>query len=315
MKGSTSSVPAHATGKAGSGRWRSIRKNWQLYLFMLPAIATFVVFNYIPIYGIQIAFKNFIAPSGIWGSPWVGFAHFERFFDSYYFWTLIRNTLLISVYLLALFPLPVIAALSLNEIGNKKYKSFVQTVTYAPYFISVVVMVGIILIFLNPRTGIVNLILQQLGIDPIPFMAEAAWFKSVFVWSGEWQNLGWGSIIYLAALSGINPDLHEAATIDGATRLQRIRHINIPGIMPTIIILFIMTMGSLMAVGFEKIYLMQNDLNLDASDVISTYVYRSGLLQAQYSYATAIGLFNNVINLLILVGFNQLARRTGTSLW
>lgn len=296
-------------------RWKRMLKQWQLYVLLFPTLLYFVVFHYVPIYGVQIAFKNFMGNRGIWGSPWVGFEHFERFFNSYYFWTLMENTLLINLYQLALFPLPIIAALSINELRNGKFKTTVQTITYAPYFISVVVLVGMIVTFLDPRTGIVNLMLNALGFESINFMIRPEWFKTIFVLSGEWQNLGWGSIIYLAALAGINPELHEAAKVDGASRLQRVIRINLPGILPTIMILLILNMGNLMTVGFEKIYLMQNDLNLEASDVIQTYVYRAGLLQAQYSFSAAIGLFNNVINFIILVSFNRLARRTGTSLW
>jgi putative aldouronate transport system permease protein len=214
-----------------------------------------------------------------------------------------------------LFPISIIFALALNEATNQKFKKVVQTVTYAPHFISVVVMVGMILAFLDPKTGMINKLLTLFGLDPIAFMSEVSWFKTVFVLSTEWQQLGWGAIIYLAALAGINPELHEAAKVDGASRLQRIRHINIPGIMPTIIILLILNMGSFLSIGFEKILLMQNPLNMSSSDVIQTYVYRAGLLQAQYSFATAIGLFNNIINFILLVTFNQLARKSGNSLW
>ncbi|MDF2923697.1 MAG: sugar transporter permease [Paenibacillaceae bacterium] len=294
---------------------KQVIKNWQLYVFLLPAFIYFLIFHYAPMYGLQIAFKNYMANRGIWGSPWVGFVHFERFFNSYYFWTLLKNTLLISLYQLSLFPVPILIALSINEVRKARFKRFVQMVTYMPHFISVVVMVGMILAFLSPTTGIVNNVIRYFGGESIPFMTEPGWFKSIYVLSGEWQNAGWGTIIYLAALSGINPELHEAAQIDGASRFQRIRHINIPGILPTVIILFILNMGSFMGIGFEKIYLMQNPLNMEASDVIQTHVYRNGLLQAQYSYSSAIGLFNNLINFVILLTFNRIARRTGTSLW
>jgi putative aldouronate transport system permease protein len=278
-------------------------------------LAYFIIFHYVPMYGVQIAFKNYMATLGIWGSPWVGFDHFERFFNSYYFARIIKNTLLINVYQLALFPVSIIVALALNEARNPRFKKFVQTVTYAPHFISVVVMVGMISAFLNPATGIVNKLIMVLGGETIPFMVKPEWFQTIYVLSGEWQTLGWGAIIYLAALTGINPELHEAAKVDGASRLKRIWHINIPGILPTIIIMLILNMGHFMSIGFEKIYLMQNDLNLEASDVIQTFVYRSGLLKAEYGFAAAIGLFNNLINFFLLVIFNQLTRKTGTSLW
>lgn len=282
----------------------------------MPALIYFLVFHYYPMYGLQIAFKNYRAVDGIWGSDWVGFLNFERFFNSFYFWTIIKNTLLINLYQLLLFPVSIIVALSINELKNGPFKRFTQTITYAPHFISVVVMVGIIIAFLNPVTGIVNLIIQALGGQPLSFMTMPGWFQTIFVFSGEWQNLGWGAIIYLAALSAVDPQLHEAAIVDGATRLQRIWHINLPSILPTIVILLILQMGNFMLVGFEKIYLMQNPLNLSTSEVIQTYVYKTGLLQAQYSFSTAVGMFNAVINFIILITFNQVAKRvSGTGLW
>ncbi|WP_245985274.1 ABC transporter permease [Oceanobacillus bengalensis] len=292
-----------------------MKLNWQLYLLLAPGIIYFLVFKYYPMYGVQIAFKDFRAIDGIFGSAWVGFDHFIRFFDSYYFWDLIKNTLGINLYGLALFPISIIVALALNELRDSKFKKTAQTITYAPHFISIVVFSGMIIAFLDPATGIINNFIQLLGFEPINFMTEPGWFKSIFVWSNEWQNLGWGAIIYLAALAGVDPQLHEAAKIDGATRLQRIWYINIPSILPTIIILLILNMGNMMSIGFEKILLLQNELNLESSQVIQTYVYESGLLHGQYSYSTAVGLFNSVINFLILIFFNRLARRTGTSLW
>ncbi len=294
---------------------KNVRKYWQLYAFLVPALAYFIIFHYIPIYGAQIAFKNYSAVKGIWGSAWIGLDHFERFFNSYYFWLLLKNTLQINLFSLVLFPVSIIVALAIHEVTRARFKRFVQLVTYAPHFISVVVISGMILVFLDPSSGIVNTIIKALGGEPISFITEPGWFKSIYVLSGEWQNLGWGAIIYLAALAGINPELHEAAQIDGANRWQRIFHINIPGIMPTIMILFILNLGSFMNVGFEKIYLLQNPLNMESSEVIQTHVYRSGLLQAQYSYTAAIGLFNNLINFAILLTFNRLARRSGNSLW
>ncbi|THE13862.1 sugar ABC transporter permease [Bacillus timonensis] len=301
--------------KVRTQRMGKIIKHWQLYILLAPAIIYFLVFKYYPMYGVQIAFKNFRAVDGILGSEWVGFEHFTRFFESYYFWDLMWNTLSINLYQLLLFPVSIIVALSLNELRDGKFKKTAQTITYAPHFISVVVFVGMLIAFLDPATGIINHFIQLLGFEPIDFMTSPAWFKTIFVFSGEWQNLGWGAIIYLAALAGIDPQLHEAAKVDGATRLQRIWHINLPGIMPTIIILLILNMGNFMSVGFEKILLMQNPLNLEASQVIQTYVYDIGLLNGQFSYSTAVGLFNSVINFIILIVFNRLARRTGTSLW
>lgn len=298
-------------------RLKGILQNYELYIFLLPAVLYFLIFHYGPMYGIQIAFKNFIPTKGIWGSPFVGLKHFKNFFDSYYFWVLIKNTVGISLYsLVAGFPIPIILALMLNEVKNRRFKKLVQNVTYAPHFISTVVMVGMMVVFLSPSNGVVNEVIKALGGEPISFMTRSSMFKSIYVWSGIWQNAGWGSIIYLATLSGIDQQLHEAAIMDGATRLQRIRFINIPGIMPTMVIMLIMNTGSIMSVGFEKVFLMQNSLNMETSDVISTYVYRMGLLNAQYSFSAAIGLFNSIINFALLVTVNTLAKRLNeTSLW
>lgn len=295
---------------------KTMMKSWQLYVLMLPALLYFFIFNYVPMYGVQIAFKDFVATKGIWGSAWVGFDHFLRFFKSYYFWDLIRNTFLLNLYGLILFPLPIILALSLNEVKNAKFKKWAQTITYAPHFISTVVLVGMIIAFLDPQTGIINAVITKLGGEPINFMIIPGWFKHIFVWSGQWQGLGWSAIIYLAALAGVNPELQDAASVDGATRLQKIWHVNIPAIMPTIVILLILAIGSFMSVGFEKVLLLQNSLNMSSSDVIQTFVYRSGLLQAQYSFSAAVGLFDSVINVILLVTANQIAKRVSdNSLW
>ncbi|NWL89394.1 MULTISPECIES: ABC transporter permease [unclassified Paenibacillus] len=306
-------------GKNGAGKslWKRIIQNWELYIFIAPAFLYFLIFSYGPMYGIQIAFKNFIPTKGITGSPWVGFDHFERFFHSYYFWDLLWNTLSISLYELAVgFPIPIILALAFNEIRNGFFKKLAQTVTYAPHFISVVVMAGMIIAFLSPSTGIIIHLIEGLGLQAPAFLTDPRWFKTIYVLSGVWQSTGWGTIIYLAALSGVDPGLHEAAIIDGASRFQRIRHINIPTLLPTMTILLILNMGSLLGVGFEKILLLQNPLNMTSSDVISTFVYRSGLVDAQYSFSTAIGLFNSVINCILLITVNQIVRRTSeNSLW
>lgn len=296
---------------------RTFRKNWELYLLITPVVLYFFIFDYLPMYGIQIAFKNFVAAKGIWASEWIGFDHFERFFNSFYFDRLILNTLGISLYQLAIgFPIPLILALLLNEVGNSHFKRFVQTVTYAPHFLSTVVMVGLIIIFLSPQNGIINHLITFFGGERISFMTEPGWFKSIYVFSGVWQGMGWSSIIYLAALAGIDPTLHEAAKVDGASRLQRIWKINLPGIMPTVVILLILNVGQIMGIGFEKIYLMQNDLNIESSDVISTYVYTQGILGAQYSFSAAVGLFNSLVNLMLLVLVNRIAKKVNeTSLW
>lgn len=302
--------------KRKNGKGRTMKKKWRLYMMMLPAIIFFAIFNYYPMYGVIIAFKDYSASLGIWGSEWVGFEHFSRFFNAFYFWDLIRNTLLISAYELVMFPAPIIAALAINEIRNNKLKKFTQTVTYAPHFISVVVMVGMIVAFLSPSTGIINAFLGLFGIEPIAFLAEPGWFKTIFVQSNVWQSFGFGAIIYLAALAGVDPQLHEAATVDGASRIQRILYINIPSILPVIVILLILNFGNIMTVSFEKIYLMQNSLNLKSSDVIQTFVYRTGLLEGQYSFSAAVGLFNSIISLILIFTVNNFARKTTDhSIW
>jgi putative aldouronate transport system permease protein len=298
---------------------KRIAVNYQLYLVFLVPFIYIVLFRYVPMYGAQIAFRDFSVRKGIWASQWVGFYHFNRFFASYQFKRVVVNTLGISVYqLLAGFPIPIILALALNSTNLVRYKKMIQTTTYIPHFISTVVMVGIILQFLSPRVGLFNEVRGILGLRPINFIAEPEYFRTIYVWSNVWQNAGWGSIIYLAALSSIDPSLHEAAIIDGANKFQRIRHIDFPGILPTAIILLIMRAGQMMNVGFEKVFLMQNDLNLRTSEVIQTYVYKVGLASemANYSYSSAVGLFNSLINLALIVGVNALARRLGeTSLW
>jgi putative aldouronate transport system permease protein len=304
-------------GKRQPIRAAAIRRNWDLYLLLLPVFAYFIVFHYYPMYGVQIAFKDFLSTKGIWGSPFIGFGYFQRFFKSYFFWRLLRNTLGISVYQLAVgFPAPLILALMLNQLRSKRFRKTVQLVTYAPHFLSTVVVVGMLGAFLSPRNGVVNQFLVLLGMEPVFFMTKPGWFKSLYVLSGVWQNAGWGSIIYIAAISSIDPQLYEAAHMDGAGSLQRILHVTIPCILPTAVILLILNVGQLMNVGFEKVFLMQNDMNLEASDVISTYVYRSGILRAEYSFSAAVGLFNSVVNFILLVTVNSIARSvTDTGLW
>lgn len=303
-----------AQQKKREKRKKSILASRQLYVCILPAFLAFFIFSYIPMYGVMIAFKDYIPTLGVWGSPWVWFKHFQRFFDSYYFWDLLKNTIGISVYSLVVgFPLPIILALALNEIKDGPLKKFSQTVTYAPNFISTVVMVGMILAFLNPSTGIINHVVQFFGMEPIAFMENPRWFKTVYVLSGVWQGTGWGSVIYLAALAGVDTQLHEAAVVDGATRLQRIWHINLPTIRPTMVILLIMNVGSVMNLGYEKILLMKNPLNMESSNVITTFVYQQGLLEAQYSYAAAVGLFNSAINAILMISVNKIALKLGES--
>lgn len=286
---------------------------------MLLPLAYLITFKYVPMYGAQIAFKNFVAVKGIMGSEWVGLDHFIKFFKSFQFDRVMTNTIAINVYnLLAGFPLPIILALSLNYVGKKFFKQTVQMVSFAPHFISVVVMIGIVMEFLAPRTGIINDLRAAFGLERVNFIAESNYFWHIFVWSDIWQNIGFGCIIYLAALSSIDPSLHEAATVDGATKLQRIRHVDIPGILPIAVILFILNMGNALDIGFEKVYLMQNPLNLSSSEVIDTYVYKVGLSSSvvNFSYASAIGLFKSVVGFILLIAVNRAARRVGqTSLW
>ena len=283
----------------------------------LPVLVFFLVFHYAPMYGMQIAFKKFSAVRGIVGSPWRGLYYFQQFFDSYLFGELIGNTLGLSLYSLAVgFPTPILLALMMNELRSERVKRVVQTITYAPHFISMVVMCSMIILFLSPSSGVLNRIIEILGGQSVYFMGKPEYFKTIYVLSGVWQNTGWSSIIYMAALSGIDPQLHEAATIDGASRLQRVWHINLPGILPTAVILLIMNCGSLMSIGFEKAFLLMNDLNRAAAEIISTFVYQRGLIDRNYSSAAAIGLFNSAINLVLLLGVNAIARRiSDTSLW
>ena len=290
-------------------KWRLIAENYELYLFLVPALLYIIIFHYIPIYGIQLAFKKYMPLHGIWGSPWVGFQQFEMLFNSPSFWRLIRNTVWLSLYsLIAGFPLPIILALLLQHLPNALFKKIVQMISYAPHFISVVVIVGMINVLLAPNSGVINHLLAILGFERIYFMAKPEFFPSIYVWSGIWQRLGFGSIIYMAALSGISQQVHEAAIVDGANKLQRIWYIDIPGIIPTAIILLILNAGNIMSVGFEKVLLMQNPLNMSTAEVISTYVYKVGLQGGRFEFGTAVGLFNSLLNAFLLVLVNQIAR-------
>ena len=294
-----------------------MRQNYQLYIFLIPAIVFIVLFMYTPLYGLQIAFKNYRGGDGIWGSAWVGLKWFNQFFSTPRCWEIVKNTLTISVYsLVAGFPLPICLAIILNYVKNLRFKKFAQTVTYMPYFISTVVLVAMMNLFFSPSSGFVNTIIKAFGGEAVYFMGMSSLFPHMYVWSGIWQSMGYSSIIYIAALSGVSPELHESAVIDGANILQRIWHIDIPTIMPTMIILLIMSCGNIMNVGYEKVYLMQNDLIADVSEIISTYVYKIGLTNNQFSFSTAIGLMNNVINFVILVAANKLANKLfGSGLW
>ena len=298
-------------------RLKRILRAWQLYVLLAPAIIYILVFKYWPMYGVQIAFKNYNPVDGFTDSPWVGLTHFIRFVNSYQFGQVIGNTLWIALLgLLVAFPVPIILALLVNQLQSEKFKKFTQTVLYSQAFISTVVVVGIMFVVLSPRSGLVNNAIQLGGGEPIFFMGSAEWFRPIYVLSDVWQNAGFSMIVYLAALAGIDPALHDAAKVDGASKLQRIRHIDLPGIMPVITVLFILAIGNLLNVGFEKALLMQTPLNLSTSEIIQTYVYHAGLQQAQFSYSAAIGLFNSILNLALLLFFNSVARRANqATLW
>ena len=296
---------------------RSVRKYWDLYLLLIPVLAYFVLFKFLPMYGLQIAFRNYVPRKGFWGSEWVGMKHFVRFFSTYNSWTIIGNTLTLSVLtLLFHFPLPILLALLLNEMRDGKYKKVVQTVTYAPHFLSTVVVVGMVTAFCSPSTGVINTILRALGKDPIYFMAKAEWFRPLYIISEVWTNMGWDSIIFLSALSSVEVQMYEAARIDGASRLEQLWYITLPSILPTIAIMLNMNCGRVMNIGFEKVFLLQTDLNLGVSEVISTFVYSQGIRGAQTSYATAVGLMNSVVNFILVSVVNAISRHVSeVSLW
>ena len=288
---------------------RKVLSNWMLYLFVLPTLAYIVIFHYLPLYGIQIAFRNYKPARGIWGSDWVGFKYFIKFFNSYNFYEIVRNTLVISFMEMLMFPMPILLALVLHYTPIAWLRKFTQSVTYAPYFISVVVLCGMVVAFFS-QSGIINQISLKLGGQAVDYMNFPKYWRALYVGSGVWRQTGYSAVIYIAALAGVSPELHEAAIVDGANRMQRIWHIDIPGILPTIVILLILRCG------FQKAYLLQNDLNLEVSEIISTYVYKMGLQKGQYSLSTAVGLFNNVINFLLVISVNKAANvLTGSGLW
>lgn len=295
----------------------SLKKDWSLYTFCLPGVILTFIFSYIPMYGVQIAFRDFNAKQGIWGSPWVGMKHFKRFVTSPFFALTLKNTLILSLYgLLVSFPIPIILALMLNSFRHKRYRKVIQMVTYAPNFISTIVMCGMLLLFMSPTVGVINTVIKGMGGEAINFMAKKEYWRHIYVWSGVWQGMGWSSVIYFAALSGISPELHEAAMVDGATKFQIVCHIDFPSILPTATILLIMNCGSVLSIGFEKAFALQNDLNQSVSEIISTYVYRVGLIQNSMSYSSAIGLFNTVVNLVLLVTVNTISdKMSGNSMF
>lgn len=294
------------------------RRFGALYIMLILPMAILIIFRYVPMYGVQIAFRNYRITRSIEASPWVGFKYFEKFFSYYDFWPIVRNTLVVNLYSLLTFPLSLILALLISHLPFRKYAKAVQNVSYIPHFISTVVLCSMVIQFLNARVGMINTFLGLFGIQPVNYMAKKEYYYSIYVWSGVWQNLGYSSIIYIATLSGVSPELHEAAVVDGANIPRRIWHIDIPAVMPTFCILLIMRCGSLLSVGFEKALLLQNSLNMSVSEVISTYSYNISLNSAvpQFSYASAIGLFTSVINLVILCIVNGVVGRiSDSSIW
>ncbi|WP_240941056.1 ABC transporter permease subunit [Paenibacillus sp. HB172176] len=297
-----------------------LKRDKILLLMLAPGLIHLILFKYLPMFGIIIAFKHYSVFTGIWESPWAGLHYFQQFFNMPAAYELIRNTLLLGLYNIVWgFPAPIILAILLNEIRVNGFKRIIQTLTYLPHFVSVVVLMGMVTMFLSPVDGLINVILQWIGVKPIAFMQEASWFRTVFVTSGIWQEIGWGSIIYLAALTAISPSLYEAAEIDGASRLRRMIHVTLPGIMPAIIILFILRIGNLMEMSggmFEKVFLLQNPATLEVSDVLTTYVYRIGLVSGNFSYGASIDMFTGVVGLLLIVGTNYFSKKVGEgSLW
>ena len=287
-----------------------MRGNWDLLFFCLPGIVLTIIYHYIPIYGVQIAFRNYKMKKGIWGSDWVGLKNFAKFFNSADWFVLVRNTLYLSLYSLAAgFPVAVILALMLNSFRHKRYRKVIQAVTYAPNFISTIVMCGMLILFLSPRVGVVNNVIRAMGGETINFMAEVSMWRHIYVWSGVWQGMGWSSVIYFAALAGVSPEYHEAAIVDGATKFQRVLYIDLPFLAPTMTMLLIMNMGSVLSVGFEKVYALQNALNLPVSDIIATYTYRRGIIDRDISYSSAVGLMNSLVNSVLLITVNFITGR------
>ena len=293
-----------------SNIWHKLYSNRALYLLLLPSVIILFLFTYMPMYGVVIAFKDFSPAKGIMGSSWAGLKYFKQYFNSYQFWPTIKNTLVLSIYSIAVtFPLPILLALVCNQMRAGKFKKFFQVSTYLPHFISTVVMCGMIILFLSPSSGVIAKLLGLVGIQMPNVMGLPSAFPSVYVWTEVWQHLGWDSILYIAALSAIDPSLYEAATVDGASKWQKMMKIDIPLLMPTATIMFILRMDSVMSVGFEKVYLLQNNLNTASSEIISTYVYKMGLVSSQYSLSSAIGLFNNLINLALLLAVNYISSK------
>lgn len=295
---------------------KDLKRNRGVYLMLLPIVVYYIAFHYAPMYGAQIAFRDFEPVKGLWGSTWIGLENFKTFFDSYYFGRLIRNTVLLSAYdIIFGFPAPIILALMLNEVHNTPFKKFIQTVSYLPHFISTVVICGMILNF-TAKNGLINQILMMFGGQSIPFLSLPQYFRPTYITSNVWQSIGWNSIIYLAAISNIDQQLYEAARIDGAGRFRQVLAVTIPSILPMIVILLILRLGNIMTMGAEKILLLYNASTYETADVISTFVYRKGMLEGNYSYSTAVGLFNSVINFTVLVLVNKISKKvSSSSLW
>jgi putative aldouronate transport system permease protein len=299
------------------GLWKRVIRDKYMLLLLTPALIHLIIFKYIPMFGISVAFKDYSLFKGFWASEWVGLKYFEMFFANPDSWEIIRNTLLLGLYKLVFgFPAPIMLALLLNEVRNVIFKRFVQTVSYLPHFISTVVVAGMVTMFLSPTTGLINDLIQWLGYEPINFLQKASWFRTVYITSEVWQDLGWGSIIYLAALTTIDPQLYEAAEIDGAGRWKKMKHITIPGIAPAIAILLILNVGRILEIGFEKVFLLYNPATYETADIISTYVYRIGIVHGNFSFGTAVDIFMGIISLILVYSANYVSRKVGeTSLW
>lgn len=292
--------------------WKQMVKHWEFYVLLLPGILITIIYKYIPIYGIQIAFRDYNAVDGFFGSAWVGLKWFQRFFGNYNSVRMIKNTILLSLYsILWTFPIPIILALLINQVRQKKFQRVSQTILYAPHFISVMILCGMLRIFLSPYGGLINILGEALGIinTPVNLIDSASAFRTIYIASSIWQDAGWGTIIYISTLSSVDASLHEAAKVDGANAIQRIIHIDIPELIPVIVIQLIMSFGNLMNVGFEKAYLLQTSLNKETSEIIATYVYEQGMLKAMYSFSTAVSLFNTVVNIILLVVVNKICKR------
>lgn len=312
MKGAASKVNVKPRAGKKKTLWKRVLSCWELYLLLIPGIVLTIIYKYIPMYGVQIAFRDYNAALGFSGSPWVGLKWFEKFFSNYKSWDMIRNTILLSLYtILWTFPIPIILSLIMNQLRFKRFKKITQTILYAPHFVSIMIVCGMLKIFLSPYGGLITTIVAALGGDTsVGLLDKAENFRTIYIASAIWQDAGWGMIIYMASLASVDASLHEAAKVDGANTLQRILHIDLPALVPMIMIQLIMSFGNLMNVGFEKAYLLQTDLNKATSQIIATYVYEQGMLKSMYSFSTAVGLFNTAVNIVLLIIVNRIAKKT-----